>query len=127
MDTPAWAELDTCGRRPRGVTPLLSWMLITIGHRPGESAAIGRRVSRLMPLSSILQGRKHHDRALLILFQLRLVVQHGVEQRTVDFDVAVVADQAELAELVPELTDARPCGATHVRQCLLADIRGDWL
>jgi hypothetical protein len=54
-------------------------------------------------------------------------MQHGVEQRTVDFDVAVVVDQAELAELVHELTDARPCGANHLRQCLLADIRGDWL
>ena len=59
--------------------------------------------------------------------QLRLVAQHSVQQRTVDFDVPVVADQAKLSELVHELTDARSGGANHPRQGFLADIRGDRL
>src|ERR1700674_4930557 len=73
------------------------------------------------------QDECRQNHALLVLFQLRLVMQHSVQQRTVDFDVPVITDQAKLAELVHEVTDARSGGANHVRQRLLADIRSDRL
>jgi hypothetical protein len=40
-------------------------------------------------------------------------MQDGVQQRTVDFDVSVIVDQAKLAELVHEVVDARSGGANH--------------
>ena len=49
---------------------------------------------------------------LLILTQLRLVAQHSVQQRTVDFDVRVVADQAKLSELVHS---SRRCASPRTR------------
>src|ERR1700730_6818149 len=73
------------------------------------------------------QDKCLHNRALLVLFQLRLVMQHSVQQRTVDLDVPVISDEAKLTELVHEVADARSGGADHVRQCLLADIRSDRL
>src|SRR5258705_13550245 len=60
-------------------------------------------------------------------FSSGLVMQNRVQQRTVDFDMPVVADQAKLAELVHEMADARSGGANHLGQCFLTDIRSDRL
>ena len=49
-------------------------------------------------------------------------MQDYIEQRAVNVHVAVVLDEAELAELVHEEADARPCGPHHFRQGFLADI-----
>jgi hypothetical protein len=64
---------------------------------------------------------------LQIPFYLRLVVQHRIQQRIVDLDFSVVADESELAELVHEEADAGPGGPDHLRQSFLADIRTDRL
>jgi hypothetical protein len=45
----------------------------------------------------------------------------------VDFQVTVVVDQAQLSKLVHEKVHPRSRRADHLRQCLLADLRYDWL
>src|SRR5450631_692604 len=93
------------------------------------SAAYRNSSAASFRISSTTQRRNKCPRncALLILFQLRLVMQDSVQQRTVDLDVPVITDEAKLAELVHEMADARSGGANHLRQCLLADIRSDRL
>jgi hypothetical protein len=49
-------------------------------------------------------------------FDLRLVVQHSGQQRTMHFDLSVVADQAHFAEFVQEEADPGPGRADHLRQ-----------
>jgi hypothetical protein len=44
-----------------------------------------------------------------------------------NFDVSVVADEAQLAKLVHEVTDAGACGADHLGQRFLTDVRTDQL
>ena len=44
-----------------------------------------------------------------------------------DFQVPVVVNEAHLTKLVHEMTDARPGGADHLRQGLLADLCDDGL
>jgi hypothetical protein len=44
-----------------------------------------------------------------------------------DFNVAVVIDQAQFPKFVHEKTHAGPRRADHLRQCLLADFRYNWL
>jgi len=50
-----------------------------------------------------------------------LVVQDDAEQATVDGKPAVVIDEAQLLELVHEMTDAGTGGADHLCQTLLTD------
>jgi hypothetical protein len=52
-------------------------------------------------------------------------VQNQIQQGPVDFNVAVIGNESELAEFVHEKTDARARGADHLRQRLLADFRQD--
>jgi hypothetical protein len=54
-------------------------------------------------------------------------VQHSAQERSVDFDFSIVADEPELAEPVHEKTDAGSRGADHVRQRFLIDIWTDRL
>jgi len=56
-------------------------------------------------------------------FNLRLIVQNHVQQGTVDFNVAVVIDKAQLPKLVHEKTDARSRRADHLGERLLTDLR----
>ena len=58
---------------------------------------------------------------------LGLVVQDGIQQRVVNFDFSVVADEAKLAELVHEEAHARPGRTDHFSQCFLADVGADKL
>jgi hypothetical protein len=53
-------------------------------------------------------GEKGSDRAALLpmSLNLRLVVQHCAQQRSMHFDLSIVADETQLAELVHEKTDA---------------------
>src|SRR3982074_755959 len=97
---------------------------------------LSRRSGKICKLQSLAtfqissvrrQDKSPPGRALFILVQLRLVMQNRVQQRTVDFDMPVVADQAKLAELVHEMADARSGGATHLGRCFLPEIRGDRL
>ena len=60
---------------------------------------------------------------LRVALDLGLVVQNGVQQRTVDLDLSVVVDLAELAKFVHEETDARSGRSDHLGQCFLADVR----
>ena len=58
----------------------------------------------------------------LFIFDLRLVVQHRIQQQTMDFNRSVIADETELTELVHKMTYARSGGADHLRQRFLADL-----
>jgi hypothetical protein len=51
------------------------------------------------------------------------VVKIDGEKGAVDFDVAVVFDEPQLAELVQEEVDARSRGAHHLGECLLRELR----
>ena len=55
-----------------------------------------------------------------------LVVQNNAQKATVDSEPAVVVNEAQLFELVHEMTDARPRGADHLRQTFLIDPGEDW-
>src|SRR5258708_24061088 len=61
------------------------------------------------------------------LVDLRLLVQNHVQQGTVEFNLAVVINKTQFPKLVHEKTHARSRRADHLRQCLLADFRYDWL
>lgn len=54
-------------------------------------------------------------------------MQNRSQQRTVHFDMPVVANEAELAKLVHEMTDARAGGADHLSQRFLTDVWTDRL
>jgi hypothetical protein len=58
---------------------------------------------------------------------LRLIVENHVQQGTVDFNVAVVINKTQFPKFVHEETHAGSRRANHLRQCLLADFRYDWL
>ena len=58
----------------------------------------------------------------LVPEDLRHVVKNGVQKRVMDLDLAVKADEAELAEFVHEEAGARTGSADHLRQCFLADM-----
>ena len=58
---------------------------------------------------------------------LRLIVQNDVQQRAVDFHMAVVINEAQLSKFVHEMAHTGPRGADHLRQRLLADLRNDRL
>jgi hypothetical protein len=53
-------------------------------------------------------------------------VMHA-QQGVVDFQVSVVIDESQLTEFVHEGAHTRPCGADHLCERLLADIRYDRL
>jgi hypothetical protein len=61
------------------------------------------------------------------LVDLGLLVQNRVQQGTVDFNVAVVVNKTQFPKSVHEKAHARSRRADHLRQCLLADFRYDWL
>jgi hypothetical protein len=61
------------------------------------------------------------------LVALRLLVQNHVQQGTVDFNLAVVINKTQFSKSVHEKAHARSRRADHLRQCLLADFRYDWL
>ena len=50
-------------------------------------------------------------------------MQHGVQQRTVDLDMPVVADEAELAKFVHKEADAGSGSPDHLSQRFLRDVR----
>src|ERR1700676_5209039 len=54
-------------------------------------------------------------------------MQNRTQQRTVNLDVSVVADQSELAKFVHEMTYAGSGRADHLRQCFLTNVRTDRL
>src|SRR5438477_8069857 len=65
--------------------------------------------------------------ATISVFDLGLFVQDQVQQRAMNLYLAVVIDESQLAEFVHEEAHARPRGADHLRQRLLADFRQDRL
>jgi hypothetical protein len=54
-------------------------------------------------------------------------VQHSIQERIVDFNFSIVADESEFAEFVHEKTDAGSGGADHFCQRFLIDIGNDGL
>jgi hypothetical protein len=57
---------------------------------------------------------------LLVFFDLRLIAQHRVQQRTMNFNFPVVTDEALFAKFIHEEAYARPCCAYHFCQSSLA-------
>jgi hypothetical protein len=53
----------------------------------------------------------------------RLLMQNQIQQGAMDLNVAVIFNKAQLPKLVHEEAHARPRGADHLRQRLLADFR----
>ena len=51
-----------------------------------------------------------------------LVVEHNVEQRAVNFQPAVVVDEAHLSEPVHKEVNSSSSGTNHFRQGFLADL-----
>ncbi len=56
-----------------------------------------------------------------------LLVQNHGQQRVMDFETAVVINEAQVAKLIHEMAHARPGRADHLSECLLTDLRGNWL
>src|ERR1700722_8239008 len=78
------------------------------------------------PINFYRFGRSFRNSSRVSVY-LGLVVQHCMQQRIVDFDFSVIADEAEFAELVHEEADAGTGGPDHLRKGCLADIRDDRL
>ena len=53
---------------------------------------------------------------------MRIVVQNDIQQRAVDFQVAVVINQAHFSEPIHEKAHARSRRADHFRERFLADL-----
>jgi hypothetical protein len=58
---------------------------------------------------------------------LRVIVQNDAQQRAVDFQGAVVINEAQLSKFVHEMAHTGPRSADHLREHLLADLRNDRL
>jgi len=54
-------------------------------------------------------------------------MEDDVEERSAHVQLAVVVNEARFAELIHEETDAGSCGADHVGQRVLTDLRNDHL
>src|ERR1700730_15013091 len=103
-----WLDQMQHGSRPpagyRGKGPYVRGTSGTIGRDPGGDC-------------SLVHNHENHRGAGV----RRLVTQDDTQQRGVDFQVAVVVDEAQLPEFVHELADARACRADDLGQRLLAD------
>jgi hypothetical protein len=58
---------------------------------------------------------------------MRGFMQNDIQQYGVDFDVAIVIDQAQFSELVHKKIHAGARRANHLSERLLADLRNDRL
>jgi hypothetical protein len=58
---------------------------------------------------------------------VRFLVQNDIEQRGVDFDLAVVVNQAQFSKFVHKKAYAGARRTDHLRERLLADLGDDWL
>jgi hypothetical protein len=67
------------------------------------------------------------DPGSLFALDLGLIVQDRIQQRTMDFNLHIVVDEAKLAEFVHEEADAGPGRANHFGQGFQADIGNDRL
>src|SRR5690606_2940236 len=67
-------------------------------------------------ITESLRGRPHRRRP---------VVQDNTEQRTVNFKMTIVINEAHVPELVHEMADARSRRADHLGKCLLTDLGDD--
>src|SRR5580704_1314107 len=87
-------------------------MLLQVTRLLVNTAQLSKLLTGKLPLSSV---------HLLVLLYLRLISQDRVEQRTVNFDVAVVADEAFSPEFVHEKTYPRSGSADHFRERFLTE------
>ena len=55
------------------------------------------------------------------------LVQNDIQQRAVDFDAAVVVNQAQFSKFVHKKAHAGARRTDHLRERLLADLGDDWL
>lgn len=54
-------------------------------------------------------------------------MQNRTQQRIVDLNVPIIADEAQPAKLVHEIADPGSGGPDHLSQCFLTDARADRL
>ena len=64
---------------------------------------------------------------LIALSQQGLLMQNRAQQRIVDLDVPIIADEAQPAKLVHEIANAGSRGPDHLCQCFLTNVRADRL
>src|ERR1700686_4346542 len=81
-------------------------------------------------------GRKwlpHHTRRIVvetkesITLDVRIIMENDIQQGAMDLKVAVVIDEAQLAEFIHEEAHPRSRRADHFRQHFLADLGNDRL
>jgi len=58
---------------------------------------------------------------------MRLIVQNNTQQRAVNFDSAIIINEAQFPKFVHEVAHTGARRANHLRECLLTDLRNEWL
>jgi hypothetical protein len=71
--------------------------------------------------------RSFRAAASFVYLYLGLVIQDRIQERTMNLDLAIIGDKAELAKLVHEKADTGAGRPDHLCQRLLADLRRDGL
>jgi PAS domain S-box-containing protein len=90
------------------------------GNRSGEiirwnlAALFGYSAEEALGQIAQFRWKKTRRPPLVVFLNLRLLIQHRVEQREVNFNVSIVADEAQFAKLVHEMTNAGSSGADHL-------------
>jgi hypothetical protein len=104
----------TCGVPMQGQFWISRRLCRTPNLAPSRQAVWSKQLTRYSRTAvGVLRFSDGGD-GLLVLFQLGLFAQNGVHQRPMNLDVSVVADEAELAKLVHEMTDAGTGGADYL-------------
>src|SRR4029078_6913481 len=93
------------------------------GYEPFRASGMAEDRDALVTILEEIPDPGRLRFALYLVF----VVQDRIQQRTMNFNLPIVADEAKLAELVHEEADAGPGRADHFSQCFLADIGTDRL
>lgn len=88
-----------------------------------STAAKGRIVYEFAHYDGTRLRTKKANIAVMSLFGLQaFITENDVEEATVDFDGAVVFDQAKAAKLVHEMADPRACRSDALGQHFVRDV-----
>jgi len=79
-----------------------------------SAALFGYSAEEALGQIAQFRWKKTRRPPLVVFLNLRLLIQHRVEQREVNFNVSIVADEAQFAKLVHEMTNAGSSGADHL-------------
>ena len=71
--------------------------------------------------------RRLWETSLRRVYRAWLIRQNYTQQRAMDFEMSVVINETQFAELVHEVAHARPGRADHLSECFLTDLCENWL